>query len=167
MAKGTLIQARIERALKKEVDKILDELGVSTNEVIHALYAQIKLRRSIPFDVQVSATDTITEISLLKNIEGFGDLICIAFEDGTWIKTPVAKFPKLNSSSEKQRENWKLKGGDIYWPDLDESISVQNFIDARLVPNKETRAVLERTKKGKRLSEAKDIEEVIDEMENW
>lgn len=49
MAKDALIQARIERGLKEEVDKILNALGLSASEVINALYAQIRLTKGLPF----------------------------------------------------------------------------------------------------------------------
>lgn len=51
--KTTTVRARVEPALKNEVENILGELGLSVSETIHLLYRQIKLRRGLPFDVTI------------------------------------------------------------------------------------------------------------------
>jgi len=51
--KTTTIRARIEPSLKMEVEAILCELGMTAAETIHLLYRQIKLRRGIPFAVEL------------------------------------------------------------------------------------------------------------------
>jgi len=53
MSKSTTIRARIEPTLKTEVEAILHELGLTASETIHLLYRQIKLRRGIPFAVEI------------------------------------------------------------------------------------------------------------------
>jgi len=53
MSKTTTIRARIEPSLKTEVEAILCELGMTASETIHLLYRQIKLRRGIPFAVEL------------------------------------------------------------------------------------------------------------------
>jgi DNA-damage-inducible protein J len=53
MIKTTTIRARIEPSLKTEVEAILCELGMTASETIHLLYRQIKLRRGIPFAVEL------------------------------------------------------------------------------------------------------------------
>ena len=49
-----MVQARIDPQLKKRVEKILTELGVSCCEVINMLYAQIVLKKAVPFKINLS-----------------------------------------------------------------------------------------------------------------
>ena len=51
--KTTTIRARIEPALKNEVETILTALGLSASETIQLLYHQIKLRKGLPFPVEI------------------------------------------------------------------------------------------------------------------
>ena len=53
MSKSSTIRARIEPALKSEVEEILSQLGLTASETIHLLYRQIKLQRGLPFEVRV------------------------------------------------------------------------------------------------------------------
>ena len=74
MSKTTTIRARIEPALKKEVEGILDELGLSASETIQMLYRQIKLRRGIPFDIALPNALTakvLTESKKCKGVKHF------------------------------------------------------------------------------------------------
>jgi DNA-damage-inducible protein J len=51
--KTATIRARIDPALKSEVEEILSHLGLTASEAVHLLYRQIQLRRGLPFDVRV------------------------------------------------------------------------------------------------------------------
>ncbi|MCG6138961.1 type II toxin-antitoxin system RelB/DinJ family antitoxin [Leptospira bandrabouensis] len=53
MAKTAMIRARVEDNLKKDVENILERLGLSTSEAINIFYHQIKLTRGIPFAVKM------------------------------------------------------------------------------------------------------------------
>jgi DNA-damage-inducible protein J len=53
MSKTATIRAQVEPRLKTEVEDILAELGLSASETIHLLYRQIKLRRGLPFVVEI------------------------------------------------------------------------------------------------------------------
>jgi len=53
MSKTATIRAQVEPRLKTEVEDILAELGLSASETIHLLYRQIKLRRGLPFAVEI------------------------------------------------------------------------------------------------------------------
>ncbi|MSU57825.1 MAG: type II toxin-antitoxin system RelB/DinJ family antitoxin [Pedosphaera sp.] len=59
MSKTATIRAQIEPRLKTEVEDILAELGLSVTETIHLLYRQIKLRRGLPFAVEIPNAVTI------------------------------------------------------------------------------------------------------------
>jgi len=53
MNKTATIRTRIEPSLKREVEAILTELGLTASETVHLLYRQIKLQRGLPFEVRI------------------------------------------------------------------------------------------------------------------
>ncbi len=53
MPKTAMIRARIEPKLKDDVEYIFKKLGIATTEAISLFYNQIKLRRGIPFEINV------------------------------------------------------------------------------------------------------------------
>ncbi|WP_036043935.1 type II toxin-antitoxin system RelB/DinJ family antitoxin [Leptospira alstonii] len=53
MAKTAMIRARVEGNLKKDVENILDHLGISASEAINIFYHQIKLSKGLPFPVKI------------------------------------------------------------------------------------------------------------------
>ena len=72
--KTSTIRARIEPALKNEVETILSGLGLTASETIHLLYRQIKLRRGLPFAVElpnVLTAKTLRESNAGKGIRHF------------------------------------------------------------------------------------------------
>ena len=46
-----LVRARIEPKRKRSVEKILEKMGMSPSQAINMLYAQIELKRGLPFPV--------------------------------------------------------------------------------------------------------------------
>ncbi|MBN2417614.1 type II toxin-antitoxin system RelB/DinJ family antitoxin [bacterium] len=53
MAKTETIRARIEPDLKHEVDDILSKLGLNATTAINIFYHQVKLKKGLPFDVNI------------------------------------------------------------------------------------------------------------------
>ncbi|WP_036096373.1 type II toxin-antitoxin system RelB/DinJ family antitoxin [Leptospira weilii] len=53
MAKTAMIRARVEDNLKKDVENILNHLGLSASEAINIFYHQIKLSKGLPFPVKI------------------------------------------------------------------------------------------------------------------
>jgi len=53
MANTATVYARIEPELKTEVEGILSQLGITPSAVVQMLYSQIKLTRSIPFEIKL------------------------------------------------------------------------------------------------------------------
>lgn len=53
MSKSATVRARIEPDLKREVEELFNELGLSTTEVINIFYRQVKLRHGLPFPVAI------------------------------------------------------------------------------------------------------------------
>ena len=54
-----MITARTEQELKTEVEDILKTLGISTTEAINIFFKQVKLRRGLPFPVEIPNEETL------------------------------------------------------------------------------------------------------------
>jgi DNA-damage-inducible protein J len=59
MARTAMINARTEVELKTEVEGILKTLGMSTTEAINIFFKQVKMRRGLPFPVEIPNEDTL------------------------------------------------------------------------------------------------------------
>ncbi len=53
MPKTATVRARVEPDLKREVEGILNRLGLTASEAILLLYRQIQLKRALPFAVGI------------------------------------------------------------------------------------------------------------------
>ena len=58
------------------------------------------------------------------------DTLSVDLSDGRSISVPIAWFPRLLHSTEKERNNWRLigKGQGIHWEDIDEDISIEGLL---------------------------------------
>jgi DNA-damage-inducible protein J len=57
-AKTAMIRARVDAGLKTRAEGILEELGLSASEAIRLFYAQVALRKGLPFDVAIPNAET-------------------------------------------------------------------------------------------------------------
>lgn len=53
-----MIRARVEPALKRDVEGILEKLGVSPSEAVNMFYRQVRIRRGLPFLVRLPNATT-------------------------------------------------------------------------------------------------------------
>jgi DNA-damage-inducible protein J len=51
--KDAVVRARVEPHLKEEAETIFECLGISTTEAIRMFLTQVKMRRGLPFAVEV------------------------------------------------------------------------------------------------------------------
>jgi len=51
MSQTALIQVRVDRDLKNEVDELFNSLGFDTPTAIRMFLKQVEIRRALPFDV--------------------------------------------------------------------------------------------------------------------
>ncbi len=58
MSKTATVRARIEPELKKNVENIFEQLGLSTTEAINLFYKQVELHHGLPFEVKVPNQET-------------------------------------------------------------------------------------------------------------
>jgi Protein of unknown function (DUF2442) len=61
-----------------------------------------------------------------RTLEFVPDAFVVHLEDGRSLTVPLEWFPRLRDASPEQRLHYELvgRGLAIYWPDLDEDISV-------------------------------------------
>lgn len=59
MAKTVMVHARITQELKNEVEGILKDLGITATEAIRVYFTQIKLKKGLPFPVEMPNETTI------------------------------------------------------------------------------------------------------------
>lgn len=59
------------------------------------------------------------------------EMLRVVLADGREIAAPLRWFPRLESATATQRENWRLIGGGvgIHFPDVDEDISVAGLLE--------------------------------------
>jgi DNA-damage-inducible protein J len=53
MSKTATVRARLEPDLKEDVEALLHRLGLNATEAINLFYNQIRLRRGLPFQVEM------------------------------------------------------------------------------------------------------------------
>lgn len=53
MSKTATVRARIEPALKADVEALLCQMGISTTEAINMFFSQVRLRKGLPFPVEI------------------------------------------------------------------------------------------------------------------
>ncbi len=58
MAKTATIRARTEPALKADAERIFHKLGMSSSEAITLFYTQVRLRKGLPFTVEIPNEET-------------------------------------------------------------------------------------------------------------
>lgn len=51
--KETYVRARVDDRLKRESEKILDALGLTTAEAIRIFLHQVRLHKGLPFDLRL------------------------------------------------------------------------------------------------------------------
>jgi DNA-damage-inducible protein J len=74
MAKSKMIRARVEPALKRDAEAVLDKLGMTPTEAITLFYKQVTLYRGLPFPVRIPNAATrkaLQEARSRKKIESF------------------------------------------------------------------------------------------------
>ncbi len=62
MSKTTMITARVDPKLKRETEKVLKELGLTTTQAITLFFNQINLRKGLPFAIAIPNSETAQAI---------------------------------------------------------------------------------------------------------
>lgn len=59
MAKSITVSARVEPALKQEVDSILKSIGLTATEAINLFYKMVKQKKGLPFEEKIPNKETL------------------------------------------------------------------------------------------------------------
>jgi len=69
--KTSTVRARLEPDLKRDAERIFDQLGINTTEAIRIFFKQVKLQRGLPFEMKIPNKTTqkaISDAKLRKNV---------------------------------------------------------------------------------------------------
>lgn len=78
MSRTVTVRARMAPGLKSEVETLLEQLGVTTTDAINMFFSQIRLRKGIPFPIEMpnkitrktfEATDRGEDLRAYKNLD--------------------------------------------------------------------------------------------------
>ena len=63
----------------------------------------------------------------VKDVHFTEDKLTVNLADGRSISVPLAWYPLFLHATPRERDNWTIAGASfgIYWPDLDEDLSVE------------------------------------------
>jgi len=86
---------------------------------------------TLAIEIQVPYAEDVTVTKEALNVD---------LSDGRTISVPVAWFPRLLYSTQKERDNWRLigRGHGIHWEEIDEDISVEGLLAGK--PSGESQA---------------------------
>jgi hypothetical protein len=78
----------------------------------------------------VGSLGKIKFVPFAKDVEVTPGELIVTLEDARVIHVPLHYFPRLDSGTPDQRNNWELigKGHGIHWEELDEDISVASLL---------------------------------------
>ena len=71
MSKTAMIRARSNPGLKKEVERIFHQLGLSTTEAINIFYRQVQFYKGFPFEVRIPnkmTLEAMTDVNEKSNL---------------------------------------------------------------------------------------------------
>lgn len=76
---------------------------------------------TLAIEIQVPYAEDVTVTQEALNVD---------LSDGRTISVPIAWFPRLLYSTQKERDNWRLigRGHGIHWEEIDEDISVEGLL---------------------------------------
>lgn len=66
--KEAVVRARVESSLKEEAESVFACLGISTTEAIRMFLTQVKMRRGLPFAVEIPGdTDILRPLTVRRS----------------------------------------------------------------------------------------------------
>jgi hypothetical protein len=76
----------------------------------------------------------------VSNVALTDDRLIVDLADGRTISVLLAWFPRLLHATSKERDNWEVAGAGygIYWPDVDEDLSVEGLLRGAPPPQAKT-----------------------------
>ena len=104
---------------------------------------------TLAIEIQVPYAEDVTVTQEALNVD---------LSDGRTISVPVAWFPRLLYSTQKERDNWRLigRGHGIHWEEIDEDISVEGLLAGK--PSGESQASFKKWLNSRRASPSVSLE---------
>jgi hypothetical protein len=59
------------------------------------------------------------------------DSLTVELQDGRTIVAPVLWYPRLAYATQSERQRFEIRKNAIYWPELDEEVSVRSILLGR------------------------------------
>ena len=78
-AKSSVVRARVTPETKLDAEKVLQHLGISVSEAINLFLIQVKLKRSLPFDIEIP--NRVTARAIREARTGKGLVECADVDD--------------------------------------------------------------------------------------
>ncbi len=72
---STIIHTRMKAQLKKEVEKVLSQLGLTMSEAIRLYFAQIAHKKAIPFSIDLELDDKKENYIRVENVNDLKTLM--------------------------------------------------------------------------------------------
>ncbi len=75
----------------------------------------------------------------VQNVHFSEDTISVDLMDGRTITVPLVWYPRLLTTTPKQREKWSVCGGGygIHWSEIDEDLSTEGLLRGAPAPRKQ------------------------------
>ena len=66
----------------------------------------------------------------IQHVAFAGDSMEVHFTGGSNVSVPVSSFPRLQSATAAQRDEWELigRGLGVHWESVDEDLSIENIL---------------------------------------
>lgn len=68
----------------------------------------------------------------IQSVDIGDDSLSVDLKDGRTIITPILWYPRLCAATQQEQGNFRIYRNVIYWPDLDEEISVRGMLLGRM-----------------------------------
>lgn len=91
--RSAFVKVRIDSDLKKKVDGLFQEMGVSPSEAVRMFYKQVEVHKTIPFPVKVPNEETKKAIEETENRQGL-----IECKDAEDMFEKLEDYAKTNNS---------------------------------------------------------------------
>ena len=107
---------------EEEIDKIVVEQADNDSTWEEPIY----VRKTKPTSISAVELD----VPSAEGVTVAEDTLTVDLSDGRTISVPLAWFPRLMHSTQKERNNWRLigRGYGIHWKDIDEDISIEGLL---------------------------------------
>lgn len=88
----TTLNLRIDSNLKKDAEKVVDELGITMSAAINLYLKMIVRTKGIPFDLKIAKTDPKKKVQPIKKEDLDDDLDDFDFDPSDSIRKAIEKL---------------------------------------------------------------------------